>query len=286
MLQVYEAVVRVSKKAEKIQKENREREKARRQEERRQEAEKIQENRENQERKKAIRQNLSRDMIGILKTTTTDSSIDNSSEMTAARNLKELYGKPDFAKEFITQVRTVCPDIVKTIPDFEKALNALVHIPLTRFAHPKEVLTYTEALIESGTAAQADQGLVFVIGNTNTGKTSLVNTFKDFVTHPSDKPCSVLTKPDDNLIETQVLEVYDGLSLNQEGTFEVDRTSLRPVLVNLKEVKRTVTKTEFIKHQFHKITTLLTGSAEVVNNNNPGLQLKIVDLGNSNHLRK
>ena len=218
-------------------------------------------------------------MIGILKTTTTDSSIDNSSEMTAARNLKELCGKPDFAKEFITQVRTVCPDIVKTIPDFEKALNALVHIPLTRFAHPKEVLTYTEALIESGTAAQADQGLVFVIGNTNTGKTSLVNTFKDFVAHPSDKPCSVLTKPDDNLIETQVLEVYDGLSLNQEGTFEVDKTSLRPILVNLKEVKRTVTKTEFMKHKFNQITTLLTGSAEVVNNNNPGLQLKIVDLG-------
>ena len=217
--------------------------------------------------------------IKSLKKTTTSGTESSPEVMSAAISLKKLCEDPNKMKGFISQVKSSCPDLFWKVPDFEKALKALVHIPLTRFSHPKEVLTFVNALIESGLAAQKDQGLVFVLGNTATGKTSLVNTFKDFVAHPSDKPCPVLTKPDDNLIETQVLEVYDGLSLNQEGTFEVDKTSLRPVLVNLKEVKRTVTKTEFIKHKLNQITTLLTGSAEVVNNNNPGLQLKIVDLG-------
>ena len=203
--------------------------------------------------------------------------------MFAAKHLKGLCEeKPALLNELITHVRTICPDIEKNIPDFAKALEALGHIPLNRFSHPKEVLLFLDALIESGTASQSDQGLVFVLGNTNSGKTSLVNTFKDFVEHPSDKPCSVLTKPDDNLIETQVLEVYDGLSLNGERTFkvEVDSSSSLPVLVNLKEEKRTATKTELMKRKFHKITTLFTGRPEVINNNIAGLQLKIVDIGN------
>ena len=167
--------------------------------------------------------------------------------------------------ELITHVRTICPDIEKNIPDFVKALDALGHIPLNRFSHPKEVLLFVNALIESGTASQSDQGLIFVLGNTNSGKTSLVNTFKDFVEHPSDKPCSVLTKPDDNLIETQVLEVYDGLSLKQEKDFKVEVASNSglPVLVNLEETQKTMSE----------------------ENNTSGLQLKIVDLGNCFQLR-
>ena len=107
-----------------------------------------------------------------------------------------------------------------------------------------------------------------------------LNTFTEFVAHPSEEPRSVLTNPDNGLMETQVLEVYDGLSLNGERTFkvEVDSTSSLPVLVNLKEEK--VTKTELMKRKFHKITTLFTGRPEVINNNIAGLQLKIVDIGN------
>ena len=218
------------------------------------------------------------EIIKSLKKMTTESSISSAEVMIAAKNLKGLCEKPDLSKGFISQVRTLCPDIEKNIPDFAKALNALGHIPLNRFSHPKEVLLFVDALIESGTAAQSEQGLIFVLGNTNTGKTSLVNTFKDFVEHPTNKPCSVLTKPDDSLIETQVLEVYDGLSLKQGRVFkvEVDNTSSLPVLVNLKEEKT----------EFHKITTLLNEHPEVIDRNNAGLQLKIVDLGNSNHLRK
>ena len=53
----------------------------------------------------------------------------------------------------------------------------------------------------------------------------MVNTFKSFVESPSKEPTSVLTKPGDELIETQVSEVYDDLSLEQEKTFKVGLSS-------------------------------------------------------------
>ena len=177
-------------------------------------------------------------------------------------------------KEFISFVSKTSPEfaesIAKNTPNSKyfpvssiapllQSPIALGHIPWNRFSHPKEALTFVDALIESGVASQSEQGLVFVLGNTNTGKTSLVNTFKDFVAHPTENPRSVLTKPSDNLIETQVLEVYDGLSLKQEKDFKVElaATSGLPVLVNLKEIQK-------------------TNSEE---NNNSGLQLRIVDIG-------
>ena len=190
---------------------------------------------------------------------TTETSTSSSEVMSAATNLKRLCEQPDLLKEFVSQVKTSCPDTEKRIPDFAKALKSLGHIPLNRFSHPKEVLTFVDALIESGIASQSDQGLVFVLGNTNTGKTSLVNTFTEFVAHPSEEPRSVLTNPDNGLMETQVLEVYDGLSLKKEKNFEVELsgTSSSPTLVKIEEN--------------HKKMTLDKDIA--------GLQLKIVDLG-------
>ena len=169
-------------------------------------------------------------------------------------------------KEFFRFLFKTSPEVVKKIDKNSPIAQllqspiALGHIPWKRFSHPKEVLTFVDALIESGIASQSEQGLLFVLGNTNTGKTSLVNTFKDFVAHPTENPRSVLTKPSDNLIETQVLEVYDGLSLKQEKDFKVElsTTSGLPVLVNLEETQKTMSE----------------------ENNNSGLQLKIVDLGN------
>ena len=162
----------------------------------------------------------------------------------------------------MSQVKADCPDIVKAIPDFGKALDSLETIPLDRFSNPKEVLTFVDALIDSGIAAQVERGLIFVLGNTNTGKTSLVNTFKTFVESPSKEPTSVLTKPGDDLIETQVLEVYDNLSLKQEKTFKVglSSNSAAPTLVRIEEVA---------------VAAVKEGKRE-------GLQLKIVDLGEMN----
>ena len=176
--------------------------------------------------------------------------------MAAAKRLKSISDQPDSIEAFIAKVKTDCPDLVEMVPDFAKALDALVHIPLDRFSNPKEVLTFTDALIESGIASQVERGLVFVLGNTNIGKTSLVNTFKNFVESPSEEPTSVLTEEDDNLIETQVLEVYDGLSLKQNKTFEVKMSGESPVLVKLEESVKSA-----------------------LDSQDQGLQLRIVDLG-------
>ena len=196
------------------------------------------------------------DSINSLRKCTTIKKTGQSEVMTAAKHLKSISDQPDSIEAFIAKVKTDCPDLVEKVPDFAKAVDALVHIPLDRFSNPKEVLTFTEALIESGIASQVERGLVFVLGNTNIGKTSLVNTFKNFVESPSDEPASVLTEEDDNLIETQVLEVYDGLSLQQKKMFEVKTSGNSPVLVKLEESMKSA-----------------------LDSQGQGLQLRIVDLG-------
>ena len=93
-----------------------------------------------------------------------------------------------------------------------------------------------------------------LITSVGVGKTSLVNTFKRFVENPGEKPSSVLTQKSDKLIETQVLEFYDNLSMKQEQLLGVDLEGSQPSLVHFKENDRD-------------------------NEKNLGLQLKIVDLG-------
>ena len=203
-------------------------------------------------------------IIRCLQTMTTSETKDpqsNSEVMSAARDLKGMCEQGDFVKKVISQVRASCPDFVKKIPDFERALDALGHIPLDRLSSPREVLTFVEALIESGIASQSEKGLVFVLGNTNCGKTSLVNTFKDFVDNPAKELTPTLTHPGDSLIETQVLEVYDSLTEKPEKAYKVDHctTSNAPRVINLEEIKDAVVKDA------------------------AGLQLKIVDLGRYDH---
>ena len=49
-----------------------------------------------------------------------------------------------------------CPDLLREIPDFEKALDALEIVPFDSpgLSTPKDVLTFVEALIKSGIATQ------------------------------------------------------------------------------------------------------------------------------------
>ena len=202
-----------------------------------------------------------------MKKVTTRESFTSTTVLSAAKNLKKLCEDPEFRIDFISQVKEDCPEIEKAIPDFEKSFQSLETIPLDRFSNPKEVLTFVDALIDSGMAAQVERGLIFVLGNTNTGKTSLVNTFKSFVENPSKEPTSVLTKPGDDLIETQVLELYDNLSLEQEKKFKVELSSISgaPTLVRIEEVEDSAAN----------------------ESKEEGLQLKIVDLGemkNKNYL--
>ena len=84
----------------------------------------------------------------------------------AAKSLKKLCQDPVQMKVFIDKVTRSCPELVKDIPDFALALDALAYIPFDRFVNPKDVLTFVDALIESGMATQVERGLLFVLGNT------------------------------------------------------------------------------------------------------------------------
>ena len=74
----------------------------------------------------------------------------------------------------------------------------------------------------------------------------------------------MLTKPGDHLIETQVLEVYDELSLNQDKTYkvELENNSSGPTLVKLDEEEEKDPPEEAGKRE--------------------RLQLKLVDMGEMN----
>ena len=74
----------------------------------------------------------------------------------------------------------------------------------------------------------------------------------------------MLTKPGDHLIETQVLEVYDELSLNQDKTYkvELEDNSSGPTLVKLDEDEENESLEEAGKRE--------------------RLQLKLVDMGEIN----
>ena len=84
----------------------------------------------------------------------------------AAKALQKLCQDPVLMKDFVDEVKQSCPELVKDIPDFALALDALAYIPFDRFVNPKDVLTFVNALIESGMATQVERGLLFVLGNT------------------------------------------------------------------------------------------------------------------------
>ena len=76
--------------------------------------------------------------------------------MNSAKQLKSQWTNPEFKKDFLSQVEAECPDLLREIPDFEKALDALAIVPFDSpgLSTPKDVLTFVEALIKSGIATQ------------------------------------------------------------------------------------------------------------------------------------
>ena len=92
-------------------------------------------------------------------------------------------------------------------PELSSTIKPLSSIPVAKFKTPQEVEAIVDAFVTSGVAAQHDHGLVFVLGNTGSGKTSLTNTFKEFMESPTSTPKSVLTQDHKEMQETQVSEV-------------------------------------------------------------------------------
>ena len=86
--------------------------------------------------------------------------------ISAAKTLKKLCEDPEQKKEFLEAVSRACPELEKDIPDSAIALDALPYIPFDRLRNPKDVLTFVNALIESGMATQVERGLIFTLGNT------------------------------------------------------------------------------------------------------------------------
>ena len=168
-------------------------------------------------------------------------------EEASSKNDPDLsFEDPNFLKRFISAVKYHFDGLERDV--FLVILNMLVanisdklsehcSIPLNRFKSPKEVLAFVTALIETGVASQTERSVVFVMGNTNTGKTSLVNTLKDYIDQPSEEPRSVLTEEHSKLLETQVMELYDSVSDPKEQRFaiHVDEDSQRPTLISFRQ---------------------------------------------------
>ena len=73
------------------------------------------------------------------------------------------------------------------------------------------------------------RGLAFVVGNAETGKTSLVNTFQEFVSNPTNSPKAWMTEEDTDKLETQSLEVYEGFSLKNRKNLSIEVEGDKPL---------------------------------------------------------
>ena len=124
-------------------------------------------------------------------------------------------------------------------PDMRQALETIASIPLKTLQSTESALTYLGALIKSGIAAESDSGVVYVMGNTNVGKSSLVNTFVRFMKSPFEKPVSVLTQDHEALRETQVMEIYNDVQFKKALKLNIglEPTSENPQvqMMNFKE---------------------------------------------------
>ena len=79
--------------------------------------------------------------------------------------------------------------------------------PLKNLDTPASLVLYLEDLKKYGAAAGRKRGTVYVMGNTGAGKSSLVNTFQEYVNNPSEQPSSKLTGKSVELLQTQILEL-------------------------------------------------------------------------------
>ena len=79
---------------------------------------------------------------------------------TLTEGLGQLQGLPlDIAMMMLSLI----------FPEMSSSLQRMTKLPLEKFPSTKEALPYLDALVRSGVAAQSDRGLMFVMGNTETG---------------------------------------------------------------------------------------------------------------------
>ena len=114
--------------------------------------------------------------------------------------------------------RTALLMLLKQIfPSLSEDFQKLTPTPLGETT--EDLKSYLDAIIKSGVSSNANREVIYVLGNTNVGKTSLVESFKHFIKEDEAKSC--LTENDPKLLKTRVAELYKDLSLSSEMQREV-----------------------------------------------------------------
>ena len=89
---------------------------------------------------------------------------------------------------------------------------------LDDFKSMEDVYCYVDAIVSSGSTEEA-KGCVFVLGNTSSGKSSLVQTLKNYCKNMVKPPKPILTGDEENKAyhETRVLDIVENLKLHGNG---------------------------------------------------------------------
>ena len=111
-------------------------------------------------------------------------------------------------------------------PSLSSKFKAISPSPLDSFTNTSSISNFIDAVIKSGLTADIERGVVFVLGNTGVGKTSLANTLKLFIDNPNETPMPVLAGEHPDLLETEILEVYDEISLEHNNELSVVLTKI------------------------------------------------------------
>ena len=93
--------------------------------------------------------------------------------------------------------------------DMREQLQELTSTPLGETK--EDVNSYLEAVIKSGVATDAHREMLYILGNTGIGKTSLT---KSFLERP-DNPESILTQDHPEQLKTRIAEVHKDTMLPQ-----------------------------------------------------------------------
>ena len=108
------------------------------------------------------------------------------------------------------------------------------------------------------------------------GKSSLVNTFARYLRHPKDVPMPVLTQDNPDLLCTQVMQLYDGLSIDKMKDLSVQVEELTPSVKLVKLESNVPVKVGKRQRLKNKLASLYTRApAETAEE----FQLKMVDIG-------
>ena len=108
------------------------------------------------------------------------------------------------------------------LPNMREELQGLTSTPLGETK--EDVNSYLEAVIKSGVATDAHREMLYVLGNTGIGKTSLTETYKAFVENPDKPPESFLAQDHPQLLKTRIAEVHKDAMLPKimNGTTKIE----------------------------------------------------------------